>query len=90
MAFNYYAKLVRIIESNDNYIAIRKVNKSVKTKKFNGKNNYYDHYYLLLDKNNEPIKYGKFYDLEKFANYLKIEVHELESKTIINFTTLPH
>ena len=83
MAFNYYAKLVRIIESNDNYISIRKVNKTAKTKRFNGEYNYYDHYYLLLDKNNEPIKYGKFYDLEKLASYLKIEVSELESKIVI-------
>ncbi len=80
MAFNYYAKLKRVINELDEY-QIVKIDKPAKTKKFNGEYNYYEHYYKICN-NKQYIKYGKFYQLDKLANTLKVDILELEQKII--------
>ncbi len=77
MAFNHYAKLAKIFESNPG-CKIKKVNEPTKTKRFDGTYNTYQYYYRLIDKNNEEIKYGKFQQIDRLAKQLNISIDQLE------------
>lgn len=79
--YNHYSKLTRLIEQHPDYRIIR-INEPTKTKRFNGEYNYYDHYYRLVDGQGNYIKYGKFQQLDKLAEYLKIPIEELAKRLI--------
>lgn len=79
--YNHYSKLTRIINSYPDYKIIR-INEPTTTKRFNGEYNYYDHYYRLIDVDGQHLKYGKFQQLDKLADYLNVPVEELLAKVI--------
>jgi hypothetical protein len=76
MAFNHYAKIKRILSRYSTWHVIR-INQATHAKKFNGETVYYDHYYRVYDQNNQPIKYCKFQQIERFAHAMGIPVEEL-------------
>ncbi len=73
MSFNHYAKCAKIYLDNPG-CKIVKINRPTKTQRFDGSYNYYDYYYRLVDKQGNKIKYGKFQQLDKLSQYLKLEL----------------
>ncbi len=79
--FNHYARIKQLTNEYPDY-QILLINKPTTTKRFNGDFNYYDHYYRLITKDGEIIKYGKFQQLDKLANILQVDIKVLEDKII--------
>ncbi len=72
MPFNHYAKIKHILEQQPAGWYIKRIDKPTMAKMFNGEVRKYDHYYRLYDHKNEPIKYGKFQQLERLAKIVNI------------------
>lgn len=45
--------------------------------RFDGTKRTFDHYYRLYDLSGQPLKYGKFQQIDKLAHILQCDVHEL-------------
>ncbi|MGL4589850.1 MAG: hypothetical protein ACRCUP_06415 [Mycoplasmatales bacterium] len=73
--FNHYAKLKRILDDYEEWYIIR-IDKPTSTTRFDGEQNHYEYYYRLYA-NGKPIKYGKFQQLSKLAQVLKVSEDEL-------------
>ena len=77
MAFNYYAKLKRIIANEPAGWYIRRIDEPTRAKNFRGEVVAYDHYYRLYTAANEPIAYGKFQKIDKLAQTLGVSAEDL-------------
>ena len=77
MAFNHYAKIKRILAQQNGTWYVVRINQPTSAKKFNGETMQYDHYYRVYDQRNQPIKYCKFQQLDRFAAALSIPVEDL-------------
>lgn len=74
MAFNHYAKLKRILDAEPTGWVVRRIDEPTTAKNFKGETTYFSHYYRLYDRNDQPIKYGKFQQIERLAKTLDIPV----------------
>lgn len=81
MAFNHYAKIKRILESESPGWYIRRINEPTSALNFKGETIDYDHYYRIYRADNTPIKYCKFQKIDKLAQILAIPVEELPVTT---------
>lgn len=77
MPFNHYAKLKRIIQEQAPGWYIKRINEPTSAKTFSGETREFDHYYRLYDVKNQPIKFGKFQQIERLAQALQIPVEAL-------------
>lgn len=77
MAFNHYAKIKRILDSQPAGWYIQRVDKPTSAKNFRGETVEYDHYYRLYSHEGRMIKYGKFQKIDKFASVMGVAVEEL-------------
>lgn len=78
MAFNHYAKIMRILVEHPDGWYIKQINQPTKAKNFKGETIEYEHYYRIYDTNDMPIKYCKFQQIELLAKTLNIPVESLE------------
>jgi hypothetical protein len=77
MAFNHYAKIKRILESQPKSWIIKRINKPTTAKNFRGETIKFTHYYRIYNANNQPIKYCKFQQIELLSKTLKVPVEDL-------------
>lgn len=77
MAFNHYAKIRRIIDQQPEGWFIRRIDQPTSAKNFKGETVEFSHYYRLYDATGEPIKYGKFQQIDRLAQALKLPVEAL-------------
>ena len=77
MAFNHYAKIKRILQSEPDGWYIRRIDESTEAKNFKGETIRYDHYYRIYSVAGQPIKYCKFQKIDKLASILERDVAEL-------------
>lgn len=77
MAFNHYAKLKRILADQPDGWVIKRIDEPTRSTNFRGETVEFDHYYRLYDRHDQPIKYGKFQQIERLAQALKIPVEAL-------------
>ncbi len=77
MAFNHYVKIKRILDEQPQGWIIRRIDEPTAAKNFKGETVEFDHYYRVYDTNNNPIKYCKFQQLDRFARALGTPVEEL-------------
>ncbi|PID29101.1 hypothetical protein CR983_04355 [Candidatus Saccharibacteria bacterium] len=77
MAFNHYAKLKRIIDAQPDGWYIKRIDQPTTATNFRGETRRFDHYYRLYDAAGQPIKYGKFQQIERLASVLDIPVDAL-------------
>lgn len=77
MAFNHYAKLARIVQSQPPGWYILRINEPTIAQTYSGETRHYDHYYRIYDISGHPIKYAKFQQLERLAQALKTPVEDL-------------
>jgi len=77
MAFNHYAKLKRILSTEPDGWYVKRINEPTKTQNFKGEVLQYDHYYRLFDHRGLPIKYGKFQQLERFAQTMGMDAGQI-------------
>lgn len=76
MSFNHYTKIKRILEDYDGWYIVR-INQPTSAKKFNGETVHYDHYYRVYSADDQPIKYCKFQQLERFAAAMQLPAESL-------------
>lgn len=77
MAFNHYAKIKRILDDQPVGWIIKRIDEPTSAKNFKGETVYFPHYYRLFDRYGEPIKYGKFQQIERLAQILELPVEAL-------------
>ncbi|HYG83259.1 MAG TPA: hypothetical protein VD907_00075 [Verrucomicrobiae bacterium] len=77
MAFNHYAKVKRILKQQSPGWYIKRIPSPTTTKAFNGEVKTYPYYYRLYDADHQPIKYGKFQQLDRLAKALQTSVSDL-------------
>lgn len=74
MAFNHYAKIKRILQSEPDGWYICRIDEPTEAKNFKGETVAYDHYYRIYSANGQPIKYCKFQKIDKLASILELDV----------------
>ena len=77
MAFNYHAKMKRILGQYPEGWIIRRIDKPTSTKNFKGETVNFKHYYRIHSLAGEPIKYCKFQQIERLARILEVPVEAL-------------
>lgn len=77
MAFNHYAKMKAILQTQPSGWYIKRINEPTSAKTFKGEVKQYEHYYRIYDHNDTPIKYCKFQQLDRLAQALHIPVPDL-------------
>ena len=77
MAFNHYAKIKRILETQPEGWVIRRIDEPTTSKNFKGETNFFDHYYRIYDSQGKPIKYCKFQQIDRLAKILELPVEAL-------------
>ena len=77
MAFNHYAKIKRILDSEPTGWIIRRIDEPTEAKNFKGETVRFPHYYRIYDVNDQPIKYCKFQQLERLAQVLRVSAESL-------------
>lgn len=81
MAFNHYAKIKRILaEQPDGWYIVR-IDKPTSAQNFKGEVKRFDHYYLIYDVNDQPIKYCKFQQLDLLSKTLGKACEAIELPT---------
>lgn len=70
--FNHYAKLKRILDSEPSGWYIVRIDEPTTATNFKGEQVTFEHYYRLYGKDGQPIKYGKFQQLPRLAQALKL------------------
>jgi len=70
MAFNHYAKIKRILQSEPPGWQIKRINQPTSAKNFKGELIHYDHYYRIYRADGTPIPYCKFQKLDKFEQMM--------------------
>lgn len=71
--FNHYAKIKRILADYPDGWYVRRINEPTTSQSFKGDTLHYGHYYRVYDLQDNPIKYCKFQQLERFAQALDID-----------------
>lgn len=74
--FNHYAKMKRILSDHPRWYIVR-INQLTVASKFNGEKVRYDHYYRVHDEKDQPIKFCKFQQLDRFAKTMDIPIENL-------------
>lgn len=77
MVFNHYAKIKKILDEYQGEWFIRRIDQPTTAKKFSGAIAKYSHYYRIYNKNDQPIKYCKFQQIDRLAKTLNIRVENL-------------
>lgn len=77
MAFNHYAKMKRILDTQVDGWYIRRIDRPTSAKNFRGETVEYDHYYRAYDSTGKEIKYCKFQKLDKFASVMGVNVEDV-------------
>ena len=77
MPFNHYARLKQIIAQQPEGWYIARIDKPTEVINFKGEKVVFDHYYRLIDADNNIIRYGKFQQIERFAKALSVSVESL-------------
>ena len=77
MAFNHYAKIKSILDTQPSGWIIRRIDEPTSAKNFKGETIAFSHYYRIYDSDGAPIKYCKFQQIERLARVLKIPVEAL-------------
>ncbi len=77
MPFNHYAKIKRILDDEPDGWFIRKIDEPTSVKNFKNETVDFEHYYRIYSRDNKPIKYCKFQQIERLANTLKVPVEAL-------------
>jgi len=83
MAFNHYAKLKRILENYPGWRVVR-IDEPTTAQSFKGEVRKFDYYYRLYTADGQQIKYGKFQQIERFAQTMGIPVDALVVTTDVN------
>lgn len=78
MAFNHYAKIKCILENEPDGWVIRRIDGPTSAKNFKGEVVNFTHYYRIYDKDNKPIKYCKFQQIERLSKALGMPVEALQ------------
>jgi hypothetical protein len=76
MAFNHYAKMKRMLAEYDDW-TIRLIPEPTVVQNFRGETVKFPHYYRIYDRDDNPIKYCKFQQIERLANVLGVPVESL-------------
>ncbi len=77
MAFNHYAKIKRILDQEPNDWIIKRIDEPTTATNFRSEKVNFPHYYRIYNKNNEPIKYCKFQQIERLAKILDVPIENL-------------
>jgi hypothetical protein len=77
MAFNHYAKMKRILDTQPPGWYIKRIDQPTSAQNFKGETVEYPHYYRIYDAHDQPIKYCKFQQLERLARILELPVEAL-------------
>ena len=77
MAFNHYVKIKRILDEQPSGWYIKRIDEATEAKTFKGETKKYDHFYRVYDRDDQPIKYCKFQQLDRLASILQIPAAEL-------------
>ncbi len=77
MAFNHYAKIKRILESEPPGWYIKRINKPTSAQNFKGEVKQFDHYYRIYSADGKQIKFCKFQQIDRLATMLKLHTSEL-------------
>lgn len=77
MAFNHYAKIKRILDTESPDWYIRRIDEPTSAPNFKGEVIRYDHYYRIYRADDTPIKYCKFQKIDKLAQILGTESENL-------------
>lgn len=77
MAFNHYAKMKRILDTERPDWHIKRIDEPTSALNFKGETVRYDYYYRIYRADGEPIKYCKFQKLDKLASVLGVSTDEL-------------
>lgn len=77
MAFNHYAKIMRILENQPDGWVIKRINEPTSATNFKGETVKFPHYYRIYEINDNPIKYCKFQQIERLAKILEVSVEDL-------------
>lgn len=77
MTFNHYAKIKRILDTQESGWYVKRIDESTSAKNFRGETVEYDHYYRVYDSAGRAIKYCKFQKIGKFAQTMRIPLEEL-------------
>lgn len=72
MPFNHYAKMKRILDHEPAGWVIKRINQPTSAKNFQGQTVDFAYYYRIYDKNDQPIKYCKFQQIERLAKVLNV------------------
>lgn len=75
--FNHYAKLKRILDSEEPGWYIRRIDEPTTATNFKGETVSFDHYYRLYRADGTVIKFGKFQQLPRLAQALGVDISEL-------------
>ena len=78
MAFNHYAKIKRILETEPPGWYVKRINKPTSAKNFKGELRHFDHYYRIYRADDSPIKYCKFQQLDKLAQILNLQLYDMD------------
>lgn len=70
--FNHYAKLKRILDEEPSGWYIVLIHEPTTATNFKGEKIHFDHYYRLMHADGTQIKYGKFQQLSRLAEALKM------------------
>lgn len=77
MSFNHYAKIKRILDNQPDGWFIRRIDDPTTAKNFKNEVVTFPHYYRIYSRDNEPIKYCKFQQIELLARMLNVPVESL-------------
>lgn len=77
MAYNHYVKIRSILNNQSNNWYVRLINEPTKAKNFRGEIIEFDHYYRIYNNQDQPIKYCKFQQIDKFLSIMKMKYEDL-------------
>lgn len=77
MAFNHYAKIKRILDSQSGGWVVRRIDEPTSAKNFKGEVVHFKHYYRIYNDAGAPIKYCKFQKIDLLAKTLGVPVESL-------------
>lgn len=77
MAFNHYAKIKRILDSEAAGWYVVRIDKPTSARNFKGEIRHFDHYYRVFSSDGVPINFCKFQQLDRFAAVMKKPVDQI-------------
>lgn len=67
----------RILEDQPFGWYVKRVDRPTKAQNFKGETVHFDHYYRIYSKDDEPVKFCKFQQLDRLAKTLKVPTSKL-------------